>query len=326
MLESMEGRRAMPRLRPPFPAQVGYLGRPTLINNVETLAHLPAILRNGGEWWAGLGTRGAAGTRLWSVTGAVGEAGLLRGAERHHHARARRGARGRLRGRDRRDRPRRRGERDPAPVGDRRAAHPRRPTRVRRRRRVGRRPGLPRPLLPAPPPRRDDALLRRGVVPEVHALPDREPRAPPPVRGARARPRADDAREGRRVAPGHGEDLDLRPRPGRADPGAERDALVAGALRAVEWDGGTVTAVVEFTLDGRTVSAPEGELIVHAAARHGTFIPTLCHDSKLAPYGGCRMCVVDVEGAPRPMPACATRVTEGRSSRRTARSPTSRGR
>jgi len=71
MLESMEGRRAMPRLRPPFPAQVGYLGRPTLINNVETLAHLPAILQNGGAWWAELGTRGAAGTRLWSVTGAV---------------------------------------------------------------------------------------------------------------------------------------------------------------------------------------------------------------------------------------------------------------
>ena len=75
MLESMEGRRAMPRLRPPFPAQVGYLGRPTLINNVETLAHLPAILGNGGAWWAGLGLRGAAGTRLWSVSGAVGRAG-----------------------------------------------------------------------------------------------------------------------------------------------------------------------------------------------------------------------------------------------------------
>ncbi|HSI97105.1 MAG TPA: NAD(P)H-dependent oxidoreductase subunit E, partial [Gaiellaceae bacterium] len=75
MLESMEGRRAMPRLRPPFPAQVGYLGRPTLINNVETLAHIPAILRNGGEWWAGHGTRGAPGTRLWSVSGAVGRPG-----------------------------------------------------------------------------------------------------------------------------------------------------------------------------------------------------------------------------------------------------------
>lgn len=75
MLESMEGRRAMPRLRPPFPAQVGYLGRPTLINNVETLAHIPAILANGGEWWAGLGTKDTPGTRLWSVSGAVSQPG-----------------------------------------------------------------------------------------------------------------------------------------------------------------------------------------------------------------------------------------------------------
>ena len=75
MLESMEGRRAMPRLKPPFPSQFGYLGRPTLIQNVETLAHLPAIVRNGGEWWAGLGTRGAKGTRLWSVSGAVARPG-----------------------------------------------------------------------------------------------------------------------------------------------------------------------------------------------------------------------------------------------------------
>jgi formate dehydrogenase beta subunit len=63
MLESMEGRRGMPRLKPPFPSQVGYLGRPTLINNVETLAHIPAILRGGGENWPR--------TRLWSLSGAV---------------------------------------------------------------------------------------------------------------------------------------------------------------------------------------------------------------------------------------------------------------
>ena len=75
MLESMEGRRAMPRLRPPFPAQVGYLGRPTLINNVETLAHVPAILAKGGEWWAGLGRRETPGSRLWSVSGAVARPG-----------------------------------------------------------------------------------------------------------------------------------------------------------------------------------------------------------------------------------------------------------
>jgi len=69
--------------------------------------------------------------------------------------------------------------------------------------------------------------------------------------------------------------------------------------------------VVTFTLDGREVSAPEGELLVHALARHDVFVPTLCHDNKLDPYGGCRMCVVGVEGSPRPLPACATRVTEG---------------
>jgi NADH:ubiquinone oxidoreductase subunit F (NADH-binding)/NADH:ubiquinone oxidoreductase subunit E len=67
MLESMEGRRGMPRLKPPFPSQFGYLGRPTLINNVETLAHIPAILRGGGEAWPRV--------RLWSVSGAVREPG-----------------------------------------------------------------------------------------------------------------------------------------------------------------------------------------------------------------------------------------------------------
>src|SRR6186997_2759386 len=72
-----------------------------------------------------------------------------------------------------------------------------------------------------------------------------------------------------------------------------------------------MTSMVRFTLDERQASAPEGELLVHAAARHGVFIPTLCHDEKLAPYGGCRLCVVGVEGSPRPLPACATRVIEG---------------
>jgi NADH:ubiquinone oxidoreductase subunit F (NADH-binding)/NADH:ubiquinone oxidoreductase subunit E len=75
MLESLEGRRGMPRLRPPFPAESGYLGRPTLINNVETLAHIPAILRHGGAWFAAHGQNGANGLRLWSVSGAVARPG-----------------------------------------------------------------------------------------------------------------------------------------------------------------------------------------------------------------------------------------------------------
>ena len=64
MLESMEGRRGMPRLRPPYPAQAGYLGRPTLISNVETLAQVARIVR--GEWTP---------ARLWSVSGAVAHPG-----------------------------------------------------------------------------------------------------------------------------------------------------------------------------------------------------------------------------------------------------------
>jgi formate dehydrogenase beta subunit len=75
MLESMEGRRAMPRLKPPFPTQRGHLGRPTLINNVETLAHVPAIVRHGGAWWTALGRDGSGGTRLWSVSGCVAAPG-----------------------------------------------------------------------------------------------------------------------------------------------------------------------------------------------------------------------------------------------------------
>ncbi len=75
LLESLEGRRGMPRLRPPFPAQAGYLGLPTLVHNVETLAHVPAILRHGGRWFASLGVRGATGVRLWSVSGAVARPG-----------------------------------------------------------------------------------------------------------------------------------------------------------------------------------------------------------------------------------------------------------
>lgn len=70
-------------------------------------------------------------------------------------------------------------------------------------------------------------------------------------------------------------------------------------------------AMVGFTLDGRTVFAPAGELLVHAAARNGVAVPTLCHDDQLEPYGGCRMCLVEVEGSARPVPACATRVHEG---------------
>ena len=230
MLESMEGRRAMPRLKPPFPSQVGYLGRPTLIQNVETLAHILAI---GGEWWAGLGTRGASGTRLWSVTGAVARPGCYEAPSGvttrelvDEHAGGFTDDVGAV-----------------VPGGAASGILPPAaldaPLTRDRLREYGAGPGsaavqvFPRSS-PAPVAGGDDALLRGGVVPEVHAVPHRESRAAPRVRGARARRGSDDAREGRRMVARDGEDVDLRPRAGVAVSRAERDALVARALRPAQ--------------------------------------------------------------------------------------------
>lgn len=76
LLESLEGKRAQPRSRPPFPAVKGAWGRPTLINNVETLANLPWIVGHGGEAYARLGTEKSKGTRLLSVSGNVRTPGV----------------------------------------------------------------------------------------------------------------------------------------------------------------------------------------------------------------------------------------------------------
>lgn len=78
MLESLEGKRGLPRHKPPFPAEVGLFGRPTLINNVETLYWVPEILRRGGAWFAEQGVNGGKGLRLYSVSGRVREPGVKR--------------------------------------------------------------------------------------------------------------------------------------------------------------------------------------------------------------------------------------------------------
>jgi NADH-quinone oxidoreductase subunit F len=71
LLESLEGKKGQPRFKPPFPAGYGLYGRPTTINNTETLASVPAILRNGGEWFARMGTASSGGSKIFSVTGHV---------------------------------------------------------------------------------------------------------------------------------------------------------------------------------------------------------------------------------------------------------------
>ncbi len=77
MIESIEGKRGYPRHRPPYVAQVGLFGRPTLVNNIETLYWVPAILEKGAAWFAGQGKNGAKGLRSYSVSGRVKNPGMV---------------------------------------------------------------------------------------------------------------------------------------------------------------------------------------------------------------------------------------------------------
>src|SRR5512138_2017155 len=77
LIASLEGKRGMPRPRPPFPSDKGYNGCPTLINNTETLGTVPAIMRNGGEWYQQFGVPGNHGTKTFSLVGKVRHTGLI---------------------------------------------------------------------------------------------------------------------------------------------------------------------------------------------------------------------------------------------------------
>jgi len=71
LLESLEGKKGQPRLKPPFPANAGLYGCPTTVNNVESIAVTPTILRRGADWFAGFGREGNAGTKVFSISGHV---------------------------------------------------------------------------------------------------------------------------------------------------------------------------------------------------------------------------------------------------------------
>lgn len=75
LIESLEGKKGQPRLKPPFPANIGLYGGPTVINNVETLSSVPDIVANGGAWYSKLGVEKSTGTKLFSVSGHVNKPG-----------------------------------------------------------------------------------------------------------------------------------------------------------------------------------------------------------------------------------------------------------
>ena len=76
LLESLEGKKGWPRLKPPFPAVVGLFGAPTVVNNVETIAAVPHVIDRGAEWYAGLGPDKSGGTRLVCLSGSVNQPGV----------------------------------------------------------------------------------------------------------------------------------------------------------------------------------------------------------------------------------------------------------
>jgi NADH-quinone oxidoreductase subunit F len=75
MLESIEGKRGQPRVRPPFPPAVGLFGKPTIVNNVETLTNVPLIVANGAQWYKSMGTADSAGVKVFSLSGRVRKPG-----------------------------------------------------------------------------------------------------------------------------------------------------------------------------------------------------------------------------------------------------------
>jgi NADH:ubiquinone oxidoreductase subunit F (NADH-binding) len=77
LMESIEGKRAMPRYRPPFPAQVGVFGKPSNINNAKTLSYVPEIVRHGGQWFADIGQERSKGTAILCLSGNINFTGMV---------------------------------------------------------------------------------------------------------------------------------------------------------------------------------------------------------------------------------------------------------
>ena len=313
MLESMEGRRGMPRLKPPFPSSFGYLGRPTLINNVETLAHVPAILREGGAAWAARGVNGARGVRLWSVTGAVASPGCYE-APNGISLRALIDDYAGGDGGDRRGRPGRGRERHPAAGRARRTPDARGPRAVGRRARLG---GACRSSRRRT---RSCGCWRRRC-------------ASSPRSRARSARRAGSA-TGRCTISWSGSTSTARAAMPRAQVEEWLDAMAETSICGLGQGGpipmrgafrhwpelfeplgvsfpprttSTARWMVEFTM--RAASTPGASCSSAAPPATASSVPTLGHDEQLEPYGGCRMCVVERRGLAAP----AARLRDARS-------------
>ena len=77
LIHSMEGKRGEPTVKPPFPAESGFMNKPTIVNNVETYANIPVIINKGADWFASIGTEKSKGTKVFALAGKINNVGLI---------------------------------------------------------------------------------------------------------------------------------------------------------------------------------------------------------------------------------------------------------
>ena len=339
LLNSLEGRRGEPRLKPPyFPAAKGLYMMPTIVNNVETLANIPWIINHGGAAYAAIGPPGSPGRRMCSISGHVNRPGNYEIVEGLTWRDLIFDLAGGIRNGNRlkawvpggalvalvrsRTAPRHRGDQgghrrprfdDGFGGGDRHGPH-------HRRGGGGGASGSflrPRVLRPVHP------------VPGGHCLagPDPAPHHGRPGACGGRRPAARRVRQhfpGSAVAPRHDHDLPARsigrlarglsaqvlpgrggqpPPAGQPGPGGHRRCEMSAPDRPM----------VRLNIDGEEVEARAGELLIKAAEDSGTYIPRFCWHPRMNPVGMCRMCLVEIE-TPRGrliIPSCTQPVNDG---------------
>ena len=329
LIESLEGKKGMPRLKPPFPAAVGLYGCPSTVNNVETIAVVPTILRRGASWFAGFGRPKNSGTKIFCIQGHVNkpcnveeEMSIPLRELIEKHAGGVRGGWDNLLA--------------VIPGG---SSTPMIPKLVcddvlmdfdaLREHKTGlgtagvivmdKSTDLIKAIarLSTSTSMRAAASARRAAkagLGEAHDGPHgRRPRRGRRDRRARTGDAADRgphdlcARRWRRLA-GAGSDPAFPADDGRTHcrlQGREGLAAVHAA------DGGGVARMAKVTVDGIEVEVPNGVSVLQACEAAGKEIPRFCYHERLSVAGNCRMCLVEVEKAPKPIASCAYPVADG---------------
>ena len=321
LFNSIEGKRAEPRNKPPFPAQSGLFGKPTAINNVETLLCVPEILSIGGPAFAGIGTENSTGTRLFCLSGCVEQPGLYEfefGVTLRQVIEAAGGVRG--------GRPLRAvllGGAAGSFVGPDALDTPLTFEGVRA---IGATLGSGVVLV------LDDTVDVTGLLRRIaRFFRDESCGQCVPCRVGTVRQEELLGRLARGTPLGSTrqelvllEDIAAVARDASicglgqtavsAAASAVRLGLIGGEREGVQMSAVFLEAprrLVDVTIDGETVRVPEGATLLEACRQQGIDTPTLCYLENLTPVNVCRVCVVEVEGSRALVPACSRKAEPG---------------